>query len=214
MPNITIRTYQPDDYAAVLEVFSDAYAGIDDNFASFEDMEALRLHYPDSQLVAYDSNGQIAGLILSLFCRYDYFFEKTPKMQEIYNPDNFEKNTQNGDSLFALEILVKSSHQRQGVGKLLNQKLSEVLVQKNLKAFIGVSRLSGYSKLADTISAETYIQKVVAKEITDPSLSYNCSNQMLPVRVVPDYYPQDTASAGFGALVIQKNPAYQSFPQS
>lgn len=210
MSNITIRTYQPQDYEPVLEVFADAYTGIDDNFASFEDMEALRLHYPESQLVAYDDRGNIAGLILSLFCRYDYFFEQMPNMKAIYNPDNFEQFSKNGDCLFALEILVKSSHQRQGVGKLLNQKISEILTQKNLKAFVGVSRLSGYGKLADKISPEMYIQKVLNNEISDPSLSYNCSNQMLPVQVVPNYYPQDIASAGFGALVVQKNPAYQS----
>ncbi len=209
MSNITIRPYQPQDYEAVLEVFADAYAGIDDNFATFEDMEKLRLHYPDSQLIAYDENAQIAGLILSLFCRYDYFFEQIPQMQEIYSPANFIQLSQDGNSLFALEILVKSSHQRQGVGKLLNQKLTEVLIQHNLKAFVGVSRLSGYGQLAASMSAEEYVQKVMNKELNDPSLSYNCSNQMLPVQVVPDYYPQDTASAGFGALVVQKNLVYQ-----
>lgn len=204
---ITIRPYAPEDYAGLIALFDDAYAGIDDNYASFEDMEALRLHYPESQLVAV-RDGVVVGCILSLHCRYAQFTQPQ-QMADIYNPDNFAAHSQDADSLFALEILVHSGCKRQGIGRLLNQALTAVLERRNLRAFIGISRLSGYGALQAELSVEDYLTKVVAGELHDPSLSYNCANQMLPTQAVADYYPADTASAGYGAIVVQHNPHYQ-----
>ncbi len=205
---IDIRLYGPQDYDGVIAVFADCYAGIDDNFATFEDMESLRLSYPEGQLVACLGD-EIVGLILSLHCRFAQF-SQPQKMADIYNPDRFEGYGVDGDSLFALEILVKSTHKRMGIGKLLNAQLTQTLVRNNLRAFIGVSRVSGYGKLQTEMSIETYLQKVVAGELHDPSLSYNCANQMLPTQAITAYYPADLESAGYGALVIQYNPHYQS----
>jgi len=204
---INIRLYGPQDYDGVIAIFADAYAGNDDNFATMEDMERLRLSYPEGQLVACLGD-EIVGLILSLHCRFAQFSEPQ-QMADIYNPALFEGYGVDGDSLFALEILVKSTHKRMGIGKLLNARLTQTLVRNNLRAFIGVSRVSGYGKLQQEMSIETYLQKVVAGELHDPSLSYNCANQMLPKQAIAAYYPADVDSAGYGALVIQYNPYYQ-----
>lgn len=205
---ISIRQYAPDDYAGLIALFDDAYTGIDDNYASFEDMEALRLHYPESQLVAL-RDGVVVGCILSLHCRYAQFTQPQ-QMADIYNPALFAAHSVGGDSLFALEILVHSGCKRQGIGRLLNQALTAVLERRNLRAFIGISRLSGYGALQADMTVEDYLAKVVAGALHDPSLSYNCANQMLPTQAVADYYPADTASAGYGAIVVQHNPHYQA----
>jgi ribosomal protein S18 acetylase RimI-like enzyme len=202
-PAITIRPYGPDDYAGLIALFDDAYAGIDDNYASFEDMEALRRHYPASQLVAV-RDGQVVGCILSLLCRYEQFTQPQ-RMVDIYDPAQFAAHSAGGDSLFALEILVHSGCKRQGIGRLLNQALTAVLVGHNLRAFIGISRLSGYGALQADMAVETYLAQVVAGTLHDPSLSYNCANGMLPTQAVAGYYPADTASAGYGAIVVQPN---------
>ncbi len=205
--DIQLRLYAPDDYAGLIAVFEDCYAGIDDNFASMDDMEDLRLSYPDGQIVACLGD-EIVGVILSLHCKYAQF-SQPQIMADIYNPSLFASYGEGADSLFALEILVKSTHKRKGIGKLLNQRLTETLVRNNLRAFIGVSRVSGYGDLQAEMSIETYLHKVVAGELNDPSLSYNCSNEMLPTLAIAGYYPPDLASAGYGALVIQQNPHYQ-----
>jgi ribosomal protein S18 acetylase RimI-like enzyme len=208
-PNpVQIRLYAPQDYAGLITIFADSYAGIDDNYASFEDMEGLREHYPDGQIVAYLGD-EMVGVILSLHCRYAQF-SQPQKMADIYDPGQFAAHSLDGDSLFALEILVKSNHKRKGIGKMLNAALTATLERNNLRAFIGISRVSGYGALQNEMSVDSYIQKVVAGELHDPSLSYNCANQMLPTQAIADYYPADLASAGYGALVVQHNPIYQS----
>lgn len=203
---IIIKTYQNTDYHGVLSVLKDCYAGIDDNYASEEDMMELSESYPDGQLLACIGD-EVVGVILSLLVSYDKV-TKSPNMSELYDPALFKKMGENGDSLFALEILVKSTHKRKGIGKKLNEALTKVLINNNLKAFVGVSRLSGYGAVQHEMSVETYIVKVVNGELQDPSLSYNCHNGMLPQSAIPQYYPPDVASAGYGALVIQKNKNY------
>jgi GNAT superfamily N-acetyltransferase len=209
---IQIRHYGTDDYEGLIALFQDIYAGMDDNYASLEDMEALRAHYPEGQLVAI-LDGEVVGVILSLLCRYEQF-SQPQRMADIYNPDLFAAHSTHGDSLFALEILVKSSHKRKGIGRLLNQALTAVLATKGLRAFIGVSRVPGFGALQAHMTIDTYLHKVVSGELHDPSLSYNCANQMLPTQAVPAYYPADIDSAGYGALVIQYNPAYPSSDQA
>jgi hypothetical protein len=203
---INIKTYQSADYQGVLSVLKDCYAGIDDNYASAEDMMELSASYPEGQILACIGD-EVVGIILSLLVSYDKV-TKAPNMSELYDPTLFKKMGENGDSLFALEILVKSTHKRKGIGKILNETITKVLINNNLKAFIGVSRLSGYGAVQHEMSVETYIEKVVNGELQDPSLSYNCHNGMLPQRAIPQYYPPDIASAGYGALVIQKNKNY------
>lgn len=202
-----IRSYSPNDYDGLIALFDDAYAGIDDNYASPEDMVALLNHFPDGQIVA-EINGEIVGAILSLLCRYDQF-SQPQRMADIYNPDLFASHSRNGDSLFALEILVKSTHHRKGIGKMLNQALTATLERHNLRAFIGISRLSGLGQHQAQMRPEDYVSRVVNDELQDPSLSYNVSNGMMPTQIVPDYYPADHASAGYGAIVIQPNPNFQ-----
>jgi ribosomal protein S18 acetylase RimI-like enzyme len=205
---LSIETYTDADYEGILELLTDCYAGIDDQLPSRDDMQLLASQFPKGQLVARE-NGKVAGAILSLLVRYDDF-KQAPVLCELYNPANFAKFGKNGDSLFALEILVKSTHKRKGIGKKLNKAITKVLKENGLRAFIGVSRLPGYGAVQHTMSADEYIQQVVQGAITDPSLSYNCSNNMLPVMAIAGYYPPDVASAGYGALVIQQNKLYMN----
>lgn len=203
---VKIRPYQKSDYQGIVSVIRDCYAGIDDNCASIEEVQLLCESFPEGQIIACIGN-EIVGLIFSLLVRYEDFV-RAPKLEDMYNPLLFKEKGKNGNSLFALEILVHSNHKRKGIGKLLNQGITKVLKNNNLKAFIGVSRLSGYGALQDKMSVETYIKKVVNGEITDPSLTYNCQNKMLPKMAIAQYYPPDIASAGYGALVVQENPFY------
>lgn len=203
---INIRKYTPADYKELLAILDDCYAGMDTEYGSEQDFATLSNLFSDGQLIA-ECDGRVAGVILSLPVRFDYF-NAIPVMAQLYDPAQFSVMSKDADSLFALEILVKNGYKRRGIGRSMNKAITEVLSAHGLKAFIGVSRLPGYAAHKDKLTAEEYISKVVSKEIEDPSLSYNCSNNMLPARAIAGYYPPDVQSAGYGALVIQQSPAF------
>ncbi len=202
---INVRKYTPADYAKLLAVLDDCYADIDTEYGSEADFANLSSLFPDGQLIA-ECDGNVAGVILSLPVRLDDF-NVDPTIDRLYDPAQFSTLSKDADSLFALEILVKNDYKRRGIGRSMNRAITNVLGAHGLKAFIGVSRLPGYAAHKSKMTAEQYISKVMSKEIQDPSLSYNCSNNMLPVRAIADYYPPDVQSAGYGVLVIQQNPA-------
>lgn len=203
---INVRKYTPADYSDLVAVLDDCYAGIDNQYGSEQDFATLRDLFPDGQLVA-ECDGKVAGVILSLPVRLDDF-NVDPTMDRLYDPAQFDTLSKSADSLFALEILVKSDYKRRGVGRSMNNAITKVMGAHGFKAFVGVSRLPGYAAYKDIMTADEYISKVVGNEIQDPSLSYNCSNNMLPVRAIPGYYPPDVQSAGYGALVIQHSPTF------
>jgi hypothetical protein len=203
---VKLKHYTESDYAGLLDLMKDCYGEFEENYASSDDMNLLVKSSPDAQLLAVIDN-EVVGCILSLAVKYDEFVN-AKKLEDIYNPSNFESFSENSDSLFALEILVKSTHKRKGIGKLLNVEMTRILEEKNKRAFIGISRLSGYSKHQTELSIEEYVEQVKSSVLTDPSLSYNCSNNMLPRTIIPNYYPKDYASCGYGAIVVQENSFY------
>jgi hypothetical protein len=205
---IQIKHYSEFDYVELLDLMKDCYGEFEENYASSDDMNLLLKSSPDAQLLAVIDN-EVVGCILSLAVKYDEFVQEK-SLEEIYNPENFLTFSEDSDSLFALEILVKSTHKRKGIGKILNLELTRILVEKNKRAFIGISRLSGYSKYQTELSIEEYVEQVKSGKLTDPSLSYNCSNKMLPRTIIPNYYPKDLASCGYGAIVVQENTFYKN----
>ncbi len=207
---ISIRQYEESDYKGVIALFDDAYSGMETNYASPEELQKLSECFAEGQLMATIGN-EIVGLILSLPVSYNKV-TAAPCMAELYNPSLFKILAQDADSLFALEILVRTDHQRKGIGKLLNNAINNILKTNNFKAFIGVSRLSGYSQHQEKLSATDYIEKVKSGHLSDPSLSYNISNNMMPQKAITNYFEADKASGGYGALVIQPNPQYSETP--
>ena len=203
---INIRKYTPSDYNELLAILDDCYAGMDIEYGSEQDFTTLSNLFADGQLLA-ECDGRVAGVILSLPVRFDDF-NVIPVMAQLYDPAQFSTLSKDADSLFALEILVKNDYKRRGIGRSMNKAITEVLTTHGFKAFIGVSRMPGYAAHKDKLTAEEYISKVVGNELGDPSLSYNCSNNMLPARAIAGYFPPDVQSAGYGALVIQQSPAF------
>jgi len=209
-PVADVRLYRDADYARVVALFDDAYAGMGTTYGTVDELAALRRACQGGQVVA-ECGGVVVGVILSLPCRYDAFCVPQ-SMDAIYDPARFEEHGRDADSLFALEILVHSAHHRRGIGKQMNAAIASYLRAAGLRAFLGVSRVTGYAAVRDIVPIEEYLQRVRAGELHDPSLSFNCANGMLPTVPVPSYFPADVASAGFGALVVQPNPGWRPDP--
>ncbi len=56
--------------------------------------------------------------------------------------------------------------------------------KKNLKGIIFGGRIPNYSKYADKITPKEYIQKVKSREIYDPVLNFQLSNDFYVKRVI------------------------------
>ena len=63
----------------------------------------------------------------------------------------------------------------------------------NLKGLAFGGRIPNYHKYADTLSPKEYIEKVRRKEIHDPVLNFQISNDFHPAKILKNYLEGDAS---------------------
>jgi hypothetical protein len=85
------------------------------------------------------------------------------------------------------------------------QSMYEVVVQLNLDRLLGGGRMPGYHKHAQTLTANQYIEKVLAGELKDPVITFLLRCGRTPVQVVENYL-EDEESLNHAVLMEWRNP--------
>ncbi len=110
-----------------------------------------------------------------------------------------------GNTLYVVDISVSPHFRGYGLGKWLMQAMYEVVVRLNVDRLLGGGRLSGYHLVADELTAEQYVEKVLSGEAADPVISFLLRCGRMPVAIVADYL-EDEESRNYGVLMEWKNP--------
>jgi GNAT superfamily N-acetyltransferase len=113
-----------------------------------------------------------------------------------------------GDTLYVVDIGVRPSFRKWGLGKQLMQAMYEVVVELRLERLLGGGRRSGYHRHAEQISAKTYLARVVAGKLKDPVITFLLRCGRMPIGVVANYL-EDEESCNYAALMEWKNPFYK-----
>ena len=79
----------------------------------------------------------------------------------------------------------------------------------NLRAIIAGGRIPNYHEHADSLTPQDYIDKVKAKELYDPVLSFQLSNDFQVRHLLHGYLPEDKDSCGYATLLFWPNYEYQ-----
>jgi predicted amidohydrolase len=94
------------------------------------------------------------------------------------------------------------------LGRRLYDERKQLCEQLNLKGIIFGGRIPNFSKFADTISPKEYIDKVKLKEIYDPVLTFQLSNDFHVLKLMTGYLPTDKSSKEFATLLEWNNIYY------
>ena len=78
---------------------------------------------------------------------------------------------------------------------------------KNLKSIIIGGRIPNYHTYSNELTPRQYINKVRKKEIYDPVLSFQLSNNFSPIKILKGYLKGDTESEEY-AVLLQWNNIY------
>ncbi|RBW70816.1 GNAT family N-acetyltransferase [Bacillus taeanensis] len=151
-------------------------------------------------------NGKIAGSMTGLLVQYkpsdpDHTWEEITDNGYIRNHDH------NGNTLYVVDISVRPSYRKLGLGKLLMQSMYDVVIHKRLERLLGGGRMPGYHKRADKITAEQYLQEIVEGKSKDPVITFLLRCGRTPVKAAANYL-EDQESCNYGALMEWKNPFY------
>lgn len=203
---IELRYLQNHQKKELRELMLTCYPKIVDPAWSEKELETLMDLFPKGQVVII-ADGKIVGCALSIIIDYSLFEEKHNYL-DITDNDTFTTHSPDGDILYGLDIMVHPEFRGMRLGRRLYDYRKQLCEELNLKG-IGIGgRLPNYHKYPDELSAKEYIEKVKNKEIDDPVLNFQLSNDFHVKRVVKNYLPEDEASQSYAVLLEWSNIYY------
>jgi len=157
--------------------------------------------FPEGQLVAVErETDKIVGMAASLVILWDDY-EVNATWREMTDHGMFTNHDPGGRTLYGAEIMVDPSVQGRGIGKAIYRARRDLARRLRVRRIRAGARLRGYHLYADRIGADEYVRRVVAGELTDPTLTFQLRQYFHPIAVVKDYLRYDPESLGYAALI-------------
>lgn len=205
--HIEIQYLTIEDYKQLKETMVEAYKNIPNPFWTQKEIATLIRKFPEGQVVI-KVNGQVAGSALSIIV-HRKTFDKAHTYKEITGDYTFDTHTPNGSFLYGIDLFIKEEYRELRLGRRLYDYRKELCERMNLRGIAVGGRIPFYHKYADQISAKEYIKRVRRKEIHDPVLNFQLSNDFHPERVLRNYLEGDEASHENAVLLIWNNVYFE-----
>ncbi|WP_204260385.1 carbon-nitrogen hydrolase family protein [Muriicola jejuensis] len=196
-----------DDYQELKKAMIEAYTSMPNAYWREHHIEKLIDLFPEGQVVM-KINGELAGCALSIIVDYSQF-DVNHTYREVTGNYTFSTHTMDGDMLYGIDVFIKPEFRGLRLGRRLYDYRKDLSERLNLKGVAFGGRMPNYHKYADTLSPKEYIQKVRRKEIQDPVLNFQISNDFHPAKVIKGYLEGDEASSEFAVLMEWDNIYYE-----
>lgn len=203
---IEVRNLNIQDYQTLKVSMQHAYAGMGGQYWKETAIQHLLEKFPDGQIVI-THNGVVVGCALSIIVNYDDYGD-SHTYREITGTFSFDTHTSNGDTLYGIEVFVHPDFRGMRLARRLYDARKVLCERLNLKMIIAGGRIPKYSMYADTLTPREYINKVRNREILDPTLTFQLSNDFQVKKVLRNYMPEDHESNGHATLLVWHNVYY------
>ena len=205
--NIELHYLTIDDYQQLKAAMIEAYTNMPDAYWSLSHIQSLIDKFPEGQTVI-KVNGKLAGCALSIILDYNKF-DDHHTYREITGDYTFDTHTEDGDVLYGIDVFIKAEFRGLRLGRRLYDYRKELCEKLNLRGIAFGGRIPNYHKYADKISPKEYIEKVKRKEIQDPVLNFQISNDFHPSKILKGYLEADEASNDVAVLLEWDNIYYE-----
>lgn len=210
--NVELTLLNLDDYLELKKAMKEAYASMPNNYWERHEIESLIDKFPEGQVVV-KINDKLAGCALSILIDR-VKFSRNHTYNRITANDTFETHNPDGDTLYGIDIFIKPEFRGLRIGRRLYDYRKELCEKLNLKGIAFGGRIPNYHKYADELTPKQYIEKVKLKEIDDPVLNFQISNDFHPSKILKNYLEEDKASNEFAVLMEWNNIYYEEPSES
>ncbi|KAB1231144.1 carbon-nitrogen hydrolase [Chryseobacterium sp. KBW03] len=204
---IETRPLTVQDYDELVVTMKRAYPQMSESIWSKKSIEKLTRIFPKGQ-ICITVDGKLAAVALSIIVNYDEFGDDHTYV-DITGNYTFNTHLSTGNVLYGIEVFVDPEFRELRLGRRLYDARKELCELLNLKSIILGGRIPNYHKYSDELSPREYIRRVRDKEIYDPVLSFQLSNNFLPIKILKKYLPEDESSLE-NAVLLQWNNIYYS----
>lgn len=209
--SIELRNLKIEDYKELKKSMVESYPEMAESFWQEEQLEILLKKFPEGQLVIV-VDGIVVGSALSILVTEDFAF-KTKTYKNITGNYTFSTHNSDGEVIYGIDVFINPKYRGLRLGRRLYDVRKELCEQLNLKSIIFAGRIPSYGKYKDEITPKVYIEKVKKKEIYDPVLSFQLSNDFHEIRVLKNYLEGDTESLEYAVLLEWNNIYYDDSPK-
>lgn len=206
--HLKIRNVTIDDYARIEEIMRTSYPTWEDDVWEKKDIQKLLKLFPEGQICVED-NGEMVGFALTIIVDYSKFGDNHTYDKITGGKTPFKTHNPDGDVLYGIDVCVDPEYRGLRIGRRLYDARKELCENLNLRSIIAGGRMPNYHKHKQELTPKQYIQKVREKEIYDPVLYFQMSNDFHVKKVLKKYLPDDKDSDQNAVLIEWNNIYYQ-----
>ena len=206
--NIELSYLEIQDYQELKQAMISAYSSMPDAYWREHHIQSLLSKFPEGQIVV-KVNGEIAGCALSIIIDSNKFGEQHT-FKQITGNYTFDTHSSKGNLLYGIEVFIREEFRGMRIGRRMYDYRKDLAEKLNLRGIVFGGRIPNYHEFADELSPKEYIEKVRLKEIHDPVLNFQLSNDFHPVSILKGYLEGDAASNEFAVLLRWDNIYYEA----
>lgn len=204
---VVLRNLSLKDYDDIAEAMKVAYSGIGGAVWKYSQLKKLMNLFPEGQ-ICIEVKGKVVACALSIIVDYSKFGD-SHTYEQITGNYKFNTHDPNGDVLYGIDIFVHPDYRNMRLGRRLYDARKEICENFNLRAIVAGGRIPGYQDYASEYTPKQYIENVEMKEIYDPILTFQISNNFHVKKILRDYLPIDSESKTFATLIEWNNIYYE-----
>lgn len=208
---VELRNLKIEDYKQLKNSMVKAYCELDEPYWREDEIENLLNIFPEGQLVILVDD-KVVGSALSLIVDYKKA-NSNHTYEKITGNYTFSTHDANGEILYGIDVFIDPEFRGLRLGRRLYDARKELCEQLNLKSIIFAGRIPKYNEFADDITPKEYIEKVRLKEVYDPVLSFQLSNEFHVIKVMKNYLEGDKSSQEYAVLLEWNNIYYDKSPK-
>lgn len=203
---LNLRHLKVDDYADIEKLMDKVYPdGLGGAWTKEQFISQLTI-FPDGQ-IGIEDHGVVIAVAFSVVLDYDKYGDKHT-YEQVTAGASLTTHDPKGDVLYGVEVVVSPDYRGMRLGRRLYEARKELCENLNLKSIVAGGRIPNYQNYASELTPQVYIERVKRKEIYDPILTFQLSNDFEVKRVLKNYLPEDTESHGYATLLEWNNLYY------
>jgi len=203
---LKLRNTRPEDYEAVHEIMERVYPGLDGAW-SREQFDSQISRFPEGQICIED-NGRLVAAAISMIVDYNRWGDRHT-YKAITGNGYLTTHDPNGDTLYGVDVFVHPDYRGLRLGRRLYDARKELCEKLNLRRIVAGGRIPGYLEHRDRMTPHQYVEQVKNKELYDPILTFQLSNDFHVRRIITGYMPDDTESQAYATLIEWINIYYE-----